>query len=429
MHHQKVLDRILNGLTCPPISLPEFRYYLTHHECSLENLNFYEWYQNYTCAYQALPQHQQALIPLPRNDVIPTMSATMVPGSIHVTEPKSFVGDEILPPPPSGSLPPPTNDLPLRQQCQEALDRFIHHGAPDEINITHQVRVVLLAQAHYTTHPALFNPVLAEAMSLMRNSSLDGFMKWANQNITPRSRKWRLLGAALVDVLAVVALVVLICLDLPRVYRWALFPPILWTIGVYCTNTHHVCLVHLISKRRELSLLQPSRLSGLTMGGPDTSRPVLNDPYDGQLSSVSHSGDDQKSAVAEGKPSQSAHSLSIPMLLTSPLKGSTPTLRSLSASIIDPTTKTVTMGQGTSIYTKQGACKSGSICQWEDVYPTGNSFDSPLFQTTVVRGDHYYQVQEPSVLRAQRIMAIKYLAQTLVITAAVWVFIMFLPFS
>lgn len=60
------LTDILDRKTCPPISLDDFRLYLLHKERSIENLQFYVWYEDYKRRFNALPPDQQALSPPPQ---------------------------------------------------------------------------------------------------------------------------------------------------------------------------------------------------------------------------------------------------------------------------------------------------------------------------------------------------------------------------
>ncbi|KAG9291946.1 hypothetical protein G9A89_004884 [Geosiphon pyriformis] len=57
------LDALLKGKTCEPVSLKQFHAYCQYKEYSIENLEFYQWFQGYKLKFQKLPKDQQEISP------------------------------------------------------------------------------------------------------------------------------------------------------------------------------------------------------------------------------------------------------------------------------------------------------------------------------------------------------------------------------
>ncbi|CAG8540431.1 94_t:CDS:2 [Ambispora leptoticha] len=61
-----ILNSLIEGKTCGPISLKEFHAFLEYKEHSVENLEFYQWFQDYKLRFAKLPVEQQDLCPTAR---------------------------------------------------------------------------------------------------------------------------------------------------------------------------------------------------------------------------------------------------------------------------------------------------------------------------------------------------------------------------
>ncbi|KAJ1926897.1 hypothetical protein IWQ60_003412 [Tieghemiomyces parasiticus] len=419
--NQRRLDRILQGMTCPPVSLAEFRYYLTYQECSVENLNFYEWYRRYSRVFHNLSDADKALSPRSLG-AFSTLTAT----------PELIAAQ------------------PLRADCEAAIARFLAPGAQEELNVSHQVRSSIQAQANLTTHPSIFTPLLTEVMGLMRNTSLDGFHRWAQRNITDRSKWLRVTAATITAVLAVVTIVLLIVFDVPRPYRLLLFLPLTWAISVFYSNPRNVCLVHLFANRREVTMLPHARLSDLSIGdvaggiGRDsvfagtttnhhqpqvatpTTASLLQEPKATDLIAATVSDDDHRNPP---RVDTRHRPLSTIITMPTPSEAYPLTPRYPNAAVPPPASLRKELGP-TAHKTLVEAKEMEDDDKEEDIPPYCNvatDFTSPLFQTTTVRGDAYYKVMEPAVLKAHYRMAAKMIIQIVLTTAAVWVAIMFIP--
>ncbi|KAJ3040753.1 hypothetical protein HDV00_010510 [Rhizophlyctis rosea] len=218
-----VLEQILEGKTCTPLSLMEFREYLTTTEFSEENLDAYEWFQAYRKRFYSLPRSQQSLSP-------PLSS-------------------------PAHSVDP--SHQPLRAETTAALSLFFCASAPQEVNIPHKVQEKLRIDLQSTTHPDVFEEAIRYVVELMRRRNLPGFLRDASSNIgswREIAKRW-VTGSAYVG-LSIGFLILLLYFHQSRWYRLFILPPIYMALLYFQTAQRHVCLHYMGRRQREVLITE-----------------------------------------------------------------------------------------------------------------------------------------------------------------------------
>ncbi|KAH8553629.1 hypothetical protein BGW37DRAFT_486472 [Umbelopsis sp. PMI_123] len=295
----KFMHDIVQGKTCVPISLREFRLYLKNHEHSIENLDFYLWYQDYKHRWNQLPlpvklqspppqdkpsyvgyalsgtgKRQQQRSAMESGDSI-LMTASSYPneaidtGARHSTN--SFSGDykhdsssiitastwanryELNSVASSesyyqGTVP---SQQPFREEVELVLKTFFTPSSDKEINLEGYLRQYVLRNSKYTTHPDVFEPVRDKVYETIERSSLRNFVNYALQNINHSDVIIRYALAVACALLIAMILIVTFVLKVPRWYRIFIFPLLIVMIISIISAVQGVCFHRALGNRRE----------------------------------------------------------------------------------------------------------------------------------------------------------------------------------
>ncbi|KPM45052.1 hypothetical protein AK830_g1439 [Neonectria ditissima] len=231
-------ENIINGGTCPPLTVRDFMTYLIYVEHAAENLQFYLWYKNYekrfliadTADVRLAPEWSQAM----QNDAISRIrketvdkvrkepiTADIFKGSDFEKQGNEKVVDGANPfstPPQSsrGGSPsmytasnaaPSTNASsyqtqaseafqaagvrqpftvqPYREEINRVIVNYIMDDAPRQLNLSApEQRAVLMALSH-TTHPTAFRGIFKTIDSTLRRQAHPNFVRWSICNGNP----------------------------------------------------------------------------------------------------------------------------------------------------------------------------------------------------------------------------------------------------
>ncbi|ORY60525.1 uncharacterized protein BCR38DRAFT_40623 [Pseudomassariella vexata] len=274
-------DKIINGGTCPPMTIRDFMNYLIYIEHSAENLQFFLWYREYVQRFKEASTSDILLAPewtqAQENEVIAKLHKAAA--DKRKKEPKAaeiFKGTDfekrvetVIESKDPFSTPPRTagshdNDTPsvfsgnssnatsCRSQAQNAfnaaganqpfsiqpfreeIDRvvatYIADDAPRQLNLSSREQKVVLQALAYTTHPSAFRTVARSIENTLRTQAHRNFIRWSICNGNP-ARVWFARGLGVGTI--VLATVLAVILALSRVRRgWRALAAIGWVLGI-----------------------------------------------------------------------------------------------------------------------------------------------------------------------------------------------------
>ncbi|KAI8584622.1 hypothetical protein K450DRAFT_217188 [Umbelopsis ramanniana AG] len=295
----KFMNDIVQGKTCVPISLHEFRLFLKHHEHSLENLDFFLWYQDYKRRWDQLPlpaklqspppqekpsyvgyvlsgtgkrQQQRSAMESGDSGLIGTTaypnetmdyaamnakhsstgsykqdSSSIMTASTYANgyELSSVVSPESYY---QGTFP---DQQPFRDEVELVLKTFFTSSSDKELNIDGYLRQYVLHNSKYTTHPDIFEPVRDKVYETIERSSLRNFVNYALQNINHGGVIVRYLLAATCAVLIAIVLIITFVLKVPRWYRIFIFPLLIGMVICSISANQGVCFQRAMGHRRD----------------------------------------------------------------------------------------------------------------------------------------------------------------------------------
>ncbi|OBZ89165.1 hypothetical protein A0J61_02795 [Choanephora cucurbitarum] len=177
------IDHILNGTTCQPISLQDFRYYLLNKEYSGENLDFYFWYLDYSARFNCLSEEEKAKSPAPKERPTPTSYNLPLNELKKKTPPQKKEGFDNLPGVPRELEYETEEDQPFRDEVNAVLRTFFHIDSYKELNIEGWMSKHAIYYGCQTTHPEVFADVHEHIYNIMKTSSFKTFLHFALQNM------------------------------------------------------------------------------------------------------------------------------------------------------------------------------------------------------------------------------------------------------
>ncbi|KNC99027.1 uncharacterized protein SPPG_05976 [Spizellomyces punctatus DAOM BR117] len=284
LHNESILVRILQGKTCTPLSLSDFRTYLEKKEFSEENLDVLEWFISYRHRFMALPESERALSPAPvfsaENEADTAHTGDNLVKALFSTS-QNGVGVGAAPlkssiltadGPPTGATasaewlpfgcPPPekvvltcTEDAkrqPFRTEINAAIQLFFTTGASKELNITSAMRKSICDKAASTTHPDVFAPVVKHCLDIMGTSSVPAFMHYAAQNVQTPARISRTVAASLTSLLGVLLVALLIHNNVTRWSRVSAFPLFATAGLLYVAVYSKMCPLRMAARKKEI---------------------------------------------------------------------------------------------------------------------------------------------------------------------------------
>lgn len=294
------VNEIVQGKTCVPISLHEFRLFLKHHEHSLENLDFFLWFQDYKRRWDKLPLTTKLQSPPPQekpshvgyvlsgtgkrsrlatesgdsglirtpgypndttDDTAARNSTNSFGGGDHKQDASSTFtastyatgyGMTTMPSPESYYHDTNPDTQPFRQEVEMVLKTFFTPSSDKEINIEGYLRQYVLHNSKYTTHPEIFEPVRDKVYETIERSSLRNFVNYALQNVNHNGVIVRYVIAAVAAACVAVVLIVTFVLRVSRWYRMCILPLMIGVIICSISAKRGVCFQRAFFNRRQL---------------------------------------------------------------------------------------------------------------------------------------------------------------------------------
>lgn len=191
-------DDMMNGCTCSPLTITDFRKYLIH-RYSDEFLDFYEWYIDYC---------------------------------------KKFKNIEKI-----------KDENPYKKEIEFIINLYFNPNSKKELNISQKSLEKLLSKSRYSTNPEIFKDVIIEVDNLIKNILFNEYINARIDNITSSTKIYRIvIGIILLLIYFIV--IGLFCYKLE--YRWmrlSLLPLLVYSISLSITSYMGICSI-LNTKRR-----------------------------------------------------------------------------------------------------------------------------------------------------------------------------------
>ncbi|PNY26248.1 Regulator of G protein signaling superfamily [Tolypocladium capitatum] len=235
-------DNIMNGGTCPPMTVRDLMNYLVYVEHSAENLQFWLWYKDYVKRFDSADTADLALAPewtqAMEDDATAKMrkdhaeklrpgprAAEMFKGTDFEKQMLEATGANPFNTPPrtphSGagehdslqtvprSMPSLAASsyksrgrrrlLPFREEINRVIANYIMDGAPPQLNLSFWERKAAVHALSRTTHPSALRSLFKTVDSSLRCQAHPNFVRWSTRNGNPaRVFFARGLGAGLV---------------------------------------------------------------------------------------------------------------------------------------------------------------------------------------------------------------------------------------
>lgn len=263
-------EKIVNGGTCPPMTLRDFMSYLIYVEHAAENLQFYLWYHDYERRFTAAnisdiklaPEWTRAMqdeaVTKHRKEhadkVRKEPEAARIFKGTDFEKRKDANLDGVNPfntPPqsrgencsidmssqPSHSMSrmgqqaqvadafqaagvrQPFTIQPFREEINRVIVTYIMDGAPRQLNLSATEQKTAMQAMSFTTHPSAFRALVKSVDSTLRHQAHPNFVRWSICNGNPaRVFFARALGVGLI-VIGIIIGVVLALSDVSRGYR------------------------------------------------------------------------------------------------------------------------------------------------------------------------------------------------------------------
>ncbi|PQE07137.1 regulator of g signaling superfamily protein [Rutstroemia sp. NJR-2017a BVV2] len=278
-------DRIINGGTCPPMTVREFMNYLEYIELAPENLQFFLWFRDYASRFEQSQSQSQSKSHNPFTTPPPTAQSEgpnppPTDYKYESSNARSFDADDERPinlpvpvpvkspiTPEVGSVAPwemdlekdpsltkvhssvqasyraiahrtfteagleiPPTNLPFRDEIDRIIAIYIASPAPRQLNLSFRLRHTFLIALTSTTDPSAFLPVVKSVESSLRFQAHPNFVRWSICNGNkPRQVFARGLGAFLI----VAGLLYALLTTLSGMSRgWRAFAAFFWVLGI-----------------------------------------------------------------------------------------------------------------------------------------------------------------------------------------------------
>ncbi|CAO3638292.1 unnamed protein product [Mucor fragilis] len=212
------IQQVLSGQTQQPISLEDFRLFLLNKEHTIQNLEFHVWLLDYRKKFEALPEHEKAKSPPPKEGASE--------GSIHLPLENLLIKsdeetkDPTVISPIDDVLYKTTPGQPLRAELDSALQTFFYPNSFKELNIEPWRSRYVLYNACYTTHPDVFLNAHEYIYGYLNERSLRHFMHHALQNVRYSAVIFFYCISVFLVFQTPLLLYTTYSLHAPRVYRW-----------------------------------------------------------------------------------------------------------------------------------------------------------------------------------------------------------------
>ncbi|EYB26408.1 hypothetical protein FG05_08679 [Fusarium graminearum] len=240
-------DKIIDGGTCPPVTVRDFMSYLIYVEHAAENLQFYLWFKDYEKRFNTNPTADIKLSPewtraMQDETIIkirkeqadkmrkepkaaamfrgtdfeknPTakdrsMSATIDPfttppqssggdmasiftatNTVHSLNATSYMSQASDAFQTAGTQQPYTNlhlvtIQPFREEVNRVIVTYIMDGAPRQLNLSSAEQKATIVALSQTTHPSAFRSIFKTVDSSLRHQAHPNFVRWSICNGNP----------------------------------------------------------------------------------------------------------------------------------------------------------------------------------------------------------------------------------------------------
>ncbi|KAJ2962521.1 hypothetical protein NQZ79_g2353 [Umbelopsis isabellina] len=300
----KFMGDIVQGKTCVPITLHEFRLFLKYQEHSLENLDFYLWFQDYKRRWDQLPLDAKLLSPPPQEkpsyvgyvlsstvkqyntdniesgdsgligahgeagDTVEESGVRHSNTSVGATDLNHYDASSTLT---SSTYTGQYHDIknvpshnsyyqgtdpklqPFRAEVEKVLKTFFSETSEKELNIDGYLRQYVLHNIKYTTHPEVFEPVRDKVYETIERSSLRNFMNHALQNIDRHGVIVRYTLSFLCLILVACVIIFTFVFHASRWYRIFMLPAATGSIAIFVFAQRGLCFNRAMMSRRMLS--------------------------------------------------------------------------------------------------------------------------------------------------------------------------------
>ncbi|KAI0125081.1 hypothetical protein BJ170DRAFT_703253 [Xylariales sp. AK1849] len=272
-------DKIIDGGTCPPMTIRDFMNYLIYIEHSAENLQFFLWHRSYVRRFKEANTSDIALAPEWTQTMEDETVARMQKEAVDKlrTEPKAadmFKGtdfekgacentiesrDPFSTPPAtvvggddastmfSGSqetnyrsqaydayaaagAKQPFTIQPFRSEVDRVIATYIADDAPRQLNMSAREQKATLQALAYTTHPSAFRLLVKSIENTLRKQAHRNFVRWSIGNGNPARVYFARSAGVGTVLLTTIGAIILTLSRAARGYR-ALFA-IGWVIGI-----------------------------------------------------------------------------------------------------------------------------------------------------------------------------------------------------
>ncbi|KAH8171870.1 Regulator of G protein signaling superfamily [Sarocladium implicatum] len=279
-------DKIMNGGTCPPMTVRDFMNYLVYIEHSAENLQFFLWFRDYQQRFENAQTSDVALAQewtqAMEDDAIAKVrkinaekmkpepkAAEIFKGTDFEKQGKDMPLQDIYSPNPFNTPPrtpysatdvdsmyapssavssaattacqvstafanagvrQPFTIQPFREEVNRIIATYIMDGAPRQLNLSSSEQKVVVQALSHTTHPTAFRGLVRNIEGVLRHQAHPNFVRWSICNGNPaRVFFARALGVGLI----VAGLVIAVLLTLSGASRgYRAVPAIAFVLGI-----------------------------------------------------------------------------------------------------------------------------------------------------------------------------------------------------
>ncbi|KAK9443068.1 Regulator of G protein signaling superfamily [Metarhizium brunneum] len=291
-------DNVMNGGTCPPMTIRDFMNYLIYVEHSAENLQFYLWYKDYVKRFHEANAPDISLAPAWTQTMedeavakIRKEHATKIcspPGAASIFRGTDF--EKKVPEMPENALNPfnsppqssnggsnkgsidaasrtmpiaisgsynsqaadafqsagarlPFTIQPFREEINRVIATYIMNGAPRQLNLASWEQKAAVQALSHTTHPTALRGIFGTVDSSLRQQAHPNFVRWSICNGNPA----RVLYARFLGVFLIVAgFAIAIPITLSKLNRgYRAVAAIAWILGISTLVAAHkgLCVV------------------------------------------------------------------------------------------------------------------------------------------------------------------------------------------
>ncbi|TGO28567.1 hypothetical protein BPAE_0026g00570 [Botrytis paeoniae] len=269
-------DKIINGGTCPPMTVREFMNYLEFIEHAPENLQFFLWFRDYTSRFDksnpsnpfstppatASSEHQASGSSEYQNDsavgfdavddkrpmatriiktTINSPPQVMAPwetgfdkegGSLMEVRPAAqdsyrSIAQQTFS---RAGIQIPDINLRYRDEIDRIIAIYIADDGSRQLNLSSRQRTTLLECLSATTHPSAFQPIVETVESSLRHQAHPNFIRWSICNGNKQRQVFaKGLGVALI----IFGFLYAILTTLSNMSRgWRAFSALFWILGI-----------------------------------------------------------------------------------------------------------------------------------------------------------------------------------------------------